>query len=429
MKIRTVEIPETSIRFNRTVAMDGAAPCSPIRLVQYDATIPIAAVKLTENGIVYKPPEAAVLNVRMRKADGKGVYNPCIGADENGIVYFTITQQMCAAFGSGFANIEVSLPNGAVKCSDAIPMEIAPNAVQEGQIESEDEFLTLQQILEQCKELAKQAAQSAQNAKQSEQAAAESEKNAGQSAADSENSSMLSESWAKGGTGIRDGEETNNSKYFARQAEKFKDEAQDIKDSTEMQYRVDGDRVGFKRADEYDYTYTPHLTGPQGPQGEQGADGQQGPPGQMGPVGPAGVQGEKGDKGEPGEKGEPGVKGDTGPQGEQGLRGDKGEPGAAGPPGAKGEPGETGATGPAGPQGAKGDTGPAGPQGIQGPKGDKGEKGDKGDNGIVSSVDLGFFAMQIKADGNLYIVTNGTTPNPGFSIDKNGNLIYTIEGV
>ena len=355
-------------------------PAHPlVRLVQYDATIPVAAVQLIENGTAYTPPEGAAISVRMRKPDRKGVYNPAIGADENGVVYFAFTQQMCAAPGKGWVNVEISLPDSkGIKCSDAIPVEIAQNAVQEGQIESEDEFLTLLEILELCKKLAAQADASAKAAKASEIAAKASETAAGKSAANAASSATLSESWAVGGTGTRPGEDTNNSKYFAGQAEKYKDEAQDIKDRTEIQYRVDGDRVGFKRADEYDYTYTDHLTGPRGPQGEQGVQGQQGPPGQLGPQGPAGVQGEKGDKG------------------------DKGD--------------NTGATG------------PQGPQGIQGPKGEKGDKGDKGDSGIISNVDLGFFAMQIKADGNLYIITNGDSPNPGFSIDENGNLIYTVEG-
>ncbi len=399
MKIKSIEILDTSIRFRRTVAMDGGAPCQPIRLVQYDATIPVAAVQLIENGTAYTPPEGAAISVRMRKPDRKGVYNPAIGADENGVVYFAFTQQMCAAPGKGWVNVEISLPDSkGIKCSDAIPVEIAQNAVQEGQIESEDEFLTLLEILELCKKLAAQADASAKGAKASEIAAKASETAAGKSAANAASSATLSESWAVGGTGTRPGEDTNNSKYFAGQAEKYKDEAQGIKDSTEIQYRVDGDRVGFKRADEYDYTYTDHLTGPRGPQGVQG---QQGPPGQLGPQGPAGVQGEKGDKGDKGDKGEDGVKGDTGPQGPQGIQGPKGDTGA---------------------------TGPQGPQGIQGPKGEKGDKGDKGDNGIISSIDLGFFAMQIKPDGNLYIITNSNSPNPGFSINKAGELIYTVEG-
>ena len=172
LKIKSIEIPDTSIKFSRTVAMDGGAPCQPIRIVQYDDTIPVAAVKLTENGTPYTPPESAEINIRMRKPDGKGVYNPAIGADESGTVYFAFTQQTAAAYGEGWVNIEISLPDSkGVKCSDAIPVIITENAVQQGEIESEDEFLTLLEILELCKKLAAQAEKSAQAAAASATAA------------------------------------------------------------------------------------------------------------------------------------------------------------------------------------------------------------------------------------------------------------------
>ena len=177
------------------------------------------------------------------------------------------------------------------------------------------------------------------------------------------NSANLSKSWAVGGTGTREGEDTDNSKYYAKEAERFKDEAQSIKDSTEIQYDVDGDRVGFKRADEDEFTYTDHLTGPQGPQGIQGQTGATGP---MGPTGPQGVQGEKGE------------------------------------------------------------TGPQGPQGIQGEKGEKGDKGDPGAPGVVTEIDLGFFVMQIKEDGNLYIITHDNESPPPLKINEDGDLIYTV---
>lgn len=354
-----MNIPQESIKFKRTIAMDGASPCSPIRLVQYDASIPVAEMQLTENGVLYQPPADSVIKVRMKKPDGKGVYNDALGVDSQGKVYFVFTQQMTASFGEGWLHIEVTLPQGKVKCSDAVPVSIAENAVQQGQIESADEFLTLQQILEQCKQLEQQAKASAEKAKQSEIKAKESE-------TASATSAKLSQSWAVGGTGTREGEDSNNSKHFAQQAEQFKNQAQEIKDSTEIFYRIDGDRVGFKRANEYDFSYTPHLTGPQGEQGIQGVQGAKGEQGNTGPQGPAGVQGEKGATGE------------------------------------------------------------QGPQGIQGEKGEKGDKGDKGDNGIVSSVNLGFFSMQIESDGNLYIVYNDTDNPPQFAIED-GNLIYTTK--
>ena len=345
-----MQIPVNSIRFSRTVALDGGAPCEVIRLAQYDKSMPIAAVTLTENGVKYIPPEGALLKVRMKKPDGHSVYNNALGLWNNNEVLFLFTQQMTAAFGEAFLNLEVTLPDtGAVKCSDAIPVFISENAVQQKDIESSDEFLTLVEILELCKKLAAAAQESAENAAESAEA--------------SENSATLSKSWAVGGTGIRPGEDTDNSKYYAGEAERFKDEAQSIKDSTEIQYDVDGDRVGFKRADEDEFTYTDHLTGPQGPQGIQGQTGATGP---MGPTGPQGVQGEKGD------------------------------------------------------------TGPQGPQGIQGEKGEKGDKGDPGAPGVVTEIDLGFFAMQIKEDGNLYIITHDNESPPPLKINEDGDLIYTV---
>ena len=179
-----MQIPVNSIRFFRTAAVDGGIPCEPIRLVQYDKTMPVAAIALTENGVKYTPPSGALFKVRMKKADGKGVYNDALGLSENGEVLFVFTQQMTAAFGQGFLNVEVTLPDtGAVKCSDAILVFVAENAVQEGQIESEDEFLTLVEILEQCKKLAAAAQESAEEAQDSAEDAASSMQNAANSAA------------------------------------------------------------------------------------------------------------------------------------------------------------------------------------------------------------------------------------------------------
>ena len=323
-----MNVPKTSIKFYRTAAVDGGAPCEAIRLTQYDKSMPVAAVTLTENGVKYTPPEGSLLKVRMKKPDGHSVYNNALGLWNNGEVLFLFTQQMTAAAGQGFLNVEVTLPDtGAVKCSDGIPVFVSENAVQQKDIESSDEFLTLVEILELCKKLAAAAQKSAENAAESE--------------ASAESSATLSESWAVGGTGARPGEDTDNSKYYAGEAERFRDEEQKIKDSTEIQYDVDGDRVGFKRADEDAFKYTDHLTGPQGPKGEQGATGA---------------------------------------------------------------------------------TGPMGPQGVQGPPG---EKGDPGDNGVISKIDLGFFGMVIKCDGNLYIVTNENREPPPFSINENGDLIYS----
>ena len=45
-------------------------------------------------------------------------------------------------------------------------------------------------------------------------------------------------------------------------------EVKDIQTASQLQYMWDGDRLGIKRIDEDEYTFSPSLTGPQGPKGD-----------------------------------------------------------------------------------------------------------------------------------------------------------------
>lgn len=140
-----VQIPENAVQLRTTAAIDGYYVIQPLQLVQYDETLPVAAVQLTYQSQPYIPPTGAELNVRMNKPDGKGVYNPCLGVDSSGIVYFVFTQQMTVVAGDGKLTIEVT--DSGVKNSALITVNVAENPVQEGSIESADEFLTLREIL------------------------------------------------------------------------------------------------------------------------------------------------------------------------------------------------------------------------------------------------------------------------------------------
>ena len=144
-----VQLPDGAVQYTRTVAMDGDAPCAPIKVVQYDNRLPVAAITLIASGTVYKPPDGATVKVRMRKPDGHGVYNDALGVDDAGVVYVAITQQMAASAGTGKMVVEI-ITDAGVKCSDLIAVHVEENPVQEGQIESADEFLTLKEILAQC---------------------------------------------------------------------------------------------------------------------------------------------------------------------------------------------------------------------------------------------------------------------------------------
>lgn len=139
------QIPENAVQLQTTAAIDGYYVTQPLRLVQYDETLPVAAVQLTYQSQPYIPPAGAELNVRMGKPDGTTVYNPCLGMDSSGIVYFAFTQQMTIVAGTGTLTVEIT--DSGVKNSAPIIAEIRPNPVPEGSIESADEFLTLQEIL------------------------------------------------------------------------------------------------------------------------------------------------------------------------------------------------------------------------------------------------------------------------------------------
>ena len=69
--------------------------------------------------------------------------------------------------------------------------------------------------------------------------------------------------------------------------------------------------------------------------------------------------------------------------------------------------------------------------GAQGIKGDKGDKGDTGDPGILIPVPSGFFRMEVRADGHLYVVSPDWEENP-MHVDRDeesetyGHLFITI---
>lgn len=199
-----VQLPDGAVRYTRTVAMDGDAPCAPIKVVQYDNRLPVAAITLIASGTVYKPPDGATVKVRMRKPDGHGVYNDALGVDDAGVVYITITQQMAASANTGKMVVEIST-EGGIKCSDVIAVQIEENPVQEGEIESSDEWLTLLEIIAQVEQLAEQAAASASAAKTSETNAAASKA----AAAGSASASKTSETNAKASETAAKTSETN----------------------------------------------------------------------------------------------------------------------------------------------------------------------------------------------------------------------------
>lgn len=230
---------------------------SNISVIQYDNTLPVVGVNLlTNNNNQYMPSESDTLCVRMGKHDGKGVVNECLGFDSNGTIYFAVTQQMAAAYGMGRAVIEISNTDG-VKSSSVISINVVQNPVQEDQIESENEFKTVTELLQEVQTAVEILSNNQGALDYMEQhgdditnvsnhtdelrAVADSINNvntvagnisnintaaqniaaitaAPTHAQNAKDSATLAESWAIGGTGTRSGEDTNNARYYAQQA-------------------------------------------------------------------------------------------------------------------------------------------------------------------------------------------------------------------
>ncbi len=219
-----VKVPADSLAFWRFAWMDGnGATDRPIRLVQYDDTLPVAAVTLKcydQEGQeqTYIPPAGATLRVKMRKPDDKWVLNDCLGVDAEGRVYFAFTLQMCAADGTGaWCNIQVTTENGTKHCQK-INVQVERNAVQLDDIASTDEYRTLESLAKDVTDAAK-IMKDNEAAIQSAYANMDAIKAAPENATAAADSAKEARSWAVGDTGTRPGEGMDNAKYYAAQAQ------------------------------------------------------------------------------------------------------------------------------------------------------------------------------------------------------------------
>lgn len=210
--------PETSIQHSAQVSLTARSPASVVHLVQYDTTVPIIAVALTANGQPYTVPSGAAVNVRLAKPDGTYVYNPAYGLSaDSQTVYIAVTVQMTACSGRLAPVIEIVI-DGGVAATGFFILDIDPNPIPDDAIASTDEYKTIQQ-------LAAEVATAAQIVTENESAIQTIGENitaiqqAPTAATNAAASATLAESWAVGGTGTREGENTNNAQYWAGQAQ------------------------------------------------------------------------------------------------------------------------------------------------------------------------------------------------------------------
>ena len=204
-----------------------------IYLVQYDKTLPVVEVALNKGGTAYQLPEDAEVNIRMGKRNKLAVYNPVLGCNEDrDRVYVEITTQMTTQEGA-FDPILELLVGGGIAGTSPIQFIVQRNPVQDDAVEDETERKTIAEYARQASESASAAAKSAEDAGESVRVVQENEESikfiqdniedirqAKQNASEAADSATLSQSWAVGGTGTREGEDTDNAKYWCAEAQK-----------------------------------------------------------------------------------------------------------------------------------------------------------------------------------------------------------------
>lgn len=190
----------------------------PVHLVQYDDTLPVLAVALYKGGQPWTLPTGADVNLRMDKKDGHYVYNPALGvSSDRSTVYIAVTAQMTTRYGTFAPMVEVLAGGGAAGMA-ALRLDIDRNPVQDGMLESLDEYKTVQVLAAEVAANAKIVRDNEagiQDVHDNIEAIKASPANAKAAAA----SAKEARSWAVGDTASRPGEGMNNAKYYAAQAQ------------------------------------------------------------------------------------------------------------------------------------------------------------------------------------------------------------------
>lgn len=218
MAVANYSPPETALIKATRADFDRRDVVQPVHLVQYDDTLPVLAVTLYKGGQPWTLPTGADVNLRMDKKDGHYVYNPALGvSSDRATVYLAVTAQMTTGYGT-FAPVVEVLAGGGVAGLAALRLEIDRNPVQEGMIESTDEYKTVQALAAEVAANAKIVRDNEagiQDVHENIDAIKAAPANAQAAAA----SAKEARSWAVGDTASRPGEGMDNAKYYAALAQ------------------------------------------------------------------------------------------------------------------------------------------------------------------------------------------------------------------
>ena len=205
-------------QIQQEIKIDFATPDVPPRVYakQYDNNMRIIKTNLYANGQPYTVQSGFDVNVRMAKPDGTYVYNPALEISDT-YVLIVLTQQMLAVAGECPAEIEVTQGSNVLSTATFV-ICVAADPVPEHAIESTNEFKTIQELAAEVEAAAKVVTDNL-DAINAVSENIEAIKKAPQQAQNAANSATLAQSWAAGGTGTREGEDTDNAKYYAQIAQ------------------------------------------------------------------------------------------------------------------------------------------------------------------------------------------------------------------
>ena len=174
-----------------------------INAKQYDKNSRFLSVTCYNHGEICSiNPDEHSAYIRYRKADNNSVFNFC-EINNNGKILVELTEQMLASDGICYADLVVvnkgnaiidsdtgkiiNIENASVLSTMTFCINVSESAIENSDIESSYEINLINETLEKYE-------------------------------ADYSNVVQTARSWAVGGTGIRDGEAENNSKYWAEVA-------------------------------------------------------------------------------------------------------------------------------------------------------------------------------------------------------------------
>lgn len=263
-----------SIVHNTSVDFTKRNIAEPVHIVQGDRTLQVIAVELLADGQPYTVPDGAHANIALNKKDGTFVLNKADSVDGN-IATFTVTAQMAAVAGDFTPEVQIVDDSGQAT-TGKFPLIVDKAEVQEGMVESSSEGTALIAYVSRAEEAAEKAEKvqsqidsvtvnaeaAAKSAKEAAESAIVSATNADlakasataaktsetaakahlesvqeehsditseisaantairASVTEAKDYSIVSRSYAEGGTGTRDGEDTANARYYMEQAQK-----------------------------------------------------------------------------------------------------------------------------------------------------------------------------------------------------------------